>query len=284
MYRVQEGRGGKVVVGFHGWSGDHTTFRPLLKQVPAAMTFVSFDLPGCGRSAEPKRWEMRAVAQEIAREVLELGKERITLVGSCSGGLLAIFVARELAEMGQARVVERVVMIDPFAICPWYFGIFLTPVVGPIMYATAFANPLGRWILDLRLREKRTGRVSLTESFRGVKHRVALAYLRMFAQAGEPEQFRGLGLPVEIVRGEKTFSAVIASVERWQSVWPEVVVHVLPGVGHLPIEEGSTAVEGILFRGAGERRTPKKERLASQKARELREWRNELTRGDRVER
>ncbi len=284
MYRSRTGRGGKVWVGLHGWSGNHRTFQPLWDKLPEAVSFVALDLPGCGKSAEPKSWEIRVVAQEIAQEVLSLDKEKVTLVGSCTGGLMALFVARELIEMGKEDVIGRIVMLDPFARCPWYFGIFLVPLVGPMMYATAFANPLGRWTLDMRLREKRTGKVSLTESFREVNHGVALAYLRMFAQAGEPEQFRALGVPVEIIRGEKTFAAVIKSVEEWRAIWPEVRVHVLPGVGHLPIEEGSEAVREILFRGAGERKTPKKERLSSHKARELREWRNELTRGDSVER
>ena len=75
---------------------------------------------------------------------------------------MAIFVARELVEMGRGEGVGRVVMIDPFADCPWYFRLFLVPWVGPVMYATAFANPVGRWATDLFLREKRKGNVSLT--------------------------------------------------------------------------------------------------------------------------
>jgi hypothetical protein len=59
-------------------------------------------------------------------------------------------------------------------------------------------------------------------------------------------------------------------------------VHILAGVGHLPIEEASEAVRKIVFQGLGERKTAKKSRMSSQAARELRELRNELTRGDSV--
>jgi hypothetical protein len=41
-------------------------------------------------------------------------------------------------------------------------------------------------------------------------------------------------------------------------------------------------VERVLFAGTGERKTPKTKKLSAQKARELRELRNELTRGDSV--
>jgi len=282
MYFIRKGMGARGIVGFHGWSGDHTTFLPFMEKLPEAVSFYSYDLPGCGRSPEPARWEIREVARSVAKELLGLEKENLTLVGSCTGGLMAVFVARELAEMGRGSVVGRLVMIDPFAECPWYFRLFLIPGLGGLMYRTAFANSLGRWITNLLLREKRTGEVNLTESFRQVNHRVTLDYLRMFERAGAPEQFQGLKIPTEIVRGEKTFGAVKQAVERWQRVWPEANVHVLLGVGHLPIDEGTEMVERILFAGAGERKTPKKKKLSSQKARELREWRNELTRGDSV--
>jgi pimeloyl-ACP methyl ester carboxylesterase len=270
------------VVGFHGWSGDHTTFDPLIQKLPEAVSFYSFDLPGCGKSPKPQVWEIRSVARSIAEEVAALGKEKVTLVGSCTGGLMALFVARELLEMGRGGVVGRLVLIDPFAVCPWYFRIFLTPLLGPLMYGVTFANPLGRWITDLFLKKRRGSSVSLTESFVRVDHRVSLATLRMFERAGEPEQFRGMDIPVEIIRGEKTFTAVKQAVERWRGVWPEMSVHILVGVGHLPIEEESEAVRKIVFQGLGERKTAKKSRMSSQAARELRELRNELTRGDSV--
>jgi len=271
-----------VVVGFHGWSGDHRTFQPLLEKLPEPISFYSYDLPGCGRSPEPGRWEIREVARSVALELLGLKKENLTLVGSCTGGLMAVFVARELVEMGRGSLVGRIVMIDPFAECPWYFRLFLIPVLGRIMYSTAFANPLGRWITNLFLSEKRSGKVDLTESFAQVNHRVTLAYLRMFEGAGAPEQFQGLKIPTDIVCGEKTFGAVKLAVERWRQVWPQASVQILPGVGHLPIDEGTEMVGRILFARVGERKTPKTKKLSAQKARELREWRNELTRGDSV--
>jgi pimeloyl-ACP methyl ester carboxylesterase len=282
MHRVQTGRGGKVVVGFHGWSGDHRTFQPLLEKLPEAISFYSYDLPGCGETPEPSSWEIREVARSLAKELVKLEKENLTLVGSCTGGLMAVFVARELAEMGRESVVRRLVMIDPFAECPWYFRLFLIPGLGGLMYRTAFANPLGRWMTNVMLKEKRTGDVNLTESFGRVNHRVTLNYLRMFERAGAPEQFQLLKIPTEIVRGEKTFGAVKQAVERWGRVWPEATMHILPGVGHLPIDEGTEMVERILFAGAGERKTAKTKKLSAQKARELRELRNELTRGDSV--
>lgn len=239
------------VVGFHGWSGDHRTFQPLWVNMPPGWSFFSFDLPGCGRSEPPGEWSFRGVARQVAEEVVHLGMRDLVLVGSCSGAILTAFVARELREMGRPEMVRRLVMVDPFAYCPWYFRLFLLPGIGYLIYATAFANPLGRWITNLFLQDKRAGDTDLTRSFSQVDHRVTWKYLKMLKECGRPGQFRGLGLPVDILYGEKTFSAVRRSVQEWKEALPQARIAELAGVGHLPISESTDEVANLVFSGTG---------------------------------
>ena len=138
-------------------------------------------------------------------------------------------------------------MIDPFAYCPWYFRLFLVPVLGYLIYATAFANPIGRGITNFFLQDKRAGETNLTQSFSTVNHRVTWNYLKMLYECGRPGQFRGMGLPVEILYGEKTFSAVRRSVQEWKEAWPQARVRELAGVGHLPIVERTKEVADAVF-------------------------------------
>ena len=247
MFHHKTGNGPRAVVGLHGWSGDHRTFDPLLGRMPAGFSFWALDLPGCGKSDPPKQWEMRSLAAEVACEILGWKQKDITLLGSCSGAVLAAFVVREFHDMGQPAAIKRLVMLDPFAFCPWYFRIFLIPVVGPMMYAAAFANPMGRWITNLSLRDKRAGDTDLTQSFSTVNHRVVWRYLKMLSECGRPGQFRGLGIPLDILFGEKTFGAVRCSVEEWAGALPQARIRKLPGVGHLPINEGSSEVARVVF-------------------------------------
>lgn len=247
MFVHETGDGREGVVGFHGWSGDHRTFSPLWAKMPAGWTFFSFDLPGCGASEKPSEWKFRALAREVATEVIQLGMRDLVLVGSCSGAILTAFVAREMREMGRPEVVKRLVMIDPFAYCPWYFRLFLIPGLGYLIYATAFANPIGRGITNFFLQDKRAGDTDLTESFAGVDHRTTWRYLKMLFECGRPAQFRGMGLPVDILYGEKTFSAVRRSVQEWKEALPQARVTKLANVGHLPVLEGTRAVSKIVF-------------------------------------
>lgn len=256
MFIHETGEGMCGVVGFHGWSGDHRTFSPLWERMPPEWVFFSFDLPGCGASEKPQEWSFRAVAREVAEEVVQLGMRDLVLVGSCSGAILTAFVARELREMGRPEVVARLVMVDPFAYCPWYFRLFLLPMIGYLIYATAFANPVGRWITNLFLQDKRAGDTDLTRSFAGVDHRVTWKYLKMLKECGRPGQFRGLPLSVDILFGEKTFSAVRRSVQEWKEALPQARVMELKGVGHLPISEGTKEVARVVFSGAKVKRVP----------------------------
>lgn len=248
MFIQQTGRGPQTVVGLHGWSGDHHTFDPLLGEMPKDCRFYTLDLPGCGKSELPQKWQMGSLACEMAQELMQLNRKEMTLVGSCSGGILAVFVSRELIRMGEIDRVKRLVMIDPFAFCPWYFQLFLIPFVGPLMYAAAFANPIGRWITNLFLQDKRAGDTHLTRDFSGVNHWVVWKYLKMLSECGRPAQFRGLDLPVDILYGEKTFSAVQESVREWKGSLPQAKLTKLKGVGHLPICEGTARVAKVVFR------------------------------------
>ena len=247
MFIQQTGTGSKTVVGFHGWSGDHHTFDPLLGLMPKDFTFFALDLPGCGKSEIPLKWEMPSLAREVVQELILLNRKEMTLIGSCSGAILTAFVARELIQMEKKDLLSRLVMIDPFAFCPWYFRLFLVPVLGPLMYATAFANPLGRWIANFILQDKRAGDTHLTRDFAEVSHRVVWKYLKMLSECGRPAQFRNLNLPVVILYGEKTFSAVRTSVQEWCDSLAQARVTQIKGAGHLPLMEGTKYVAEVVF-------------------------------------
>ena len=152
--------------------------------------------------------------------------------------------------MGRPEVVARIVMIDPFAYCPWYFRFFLLPLVGFPIYAVAFANPLGRWLTNLSLQDKKAGDTDLTRSFARVNHRATWKYLRMLDECGFPGQFRGVPVAMDILYGQKTFSAVRKSVGIWKEALPQARVRELAGVGHLPILQGTKEVAKVVFTGA----------------------------------
>lgn len=247
MFTKRYGQGERIFFGLHGWSGDHTSFAPLAGFVPADATFVSVDLPGCGQSPAPARaLEMSEVARLIAAEIAQLNASAITLVGNCSGALLGLSALQFQPQLN--RMIERLVLIDPFAYAPWYFKIFVAPPIGHYAYLTTFANPAGRWLTNLSLKKKRAAASDLTRGFGQVDHAVAYRYLQLFTAIDGIEHWRGIKQPVDIAYGARSFAAIKKSVAMWQQLWPRARLFKLGGAGHLPIQEAPGELGRIIFR------------------------------------
>jgi pimeloyl-ACP methyl ester carboxylesterase len=242
VFVKRDGEGPRLFFGLHGWSGDHRTFAPLVRYLPPDAALLSVDLPGCGQSSPPREWDLDGIAGEIAAEIEKLKGQRVTIIGNCSGAILGLIALPLVAEK-----IERLVLIDPFAYAPWYFRLFVSTPVGEYAYYSTFANPVGRWITNLSLKYHRAEGTDLTASFRAVDHEVSYRYLKLLTEINDVGRFAGVGHPIDIVYGERTFGAVKKSTAIWQSLWPQSRAFELRGAGHLPIEEAAEELSRIVF-------------------------------------
>ena len=241
MHVQQYGTGPDVYFGLHGWAGSHLTYAPLVPLLPSSASFYSADLPGYGQSPRPASWSPDAIGEQIATEIRRLDAPRVTLVGNCAGAIFALIAAGLEPER-----IRRVVMIDPFAFLPWYFKVFVHPHYGRIAYHSTFANPIGRWMTNASLKNHRGADTHLTGSFRELDHEVSIAYLEMLDAMGKISRFATVDADIDIVFGERTFTAVKESVDQWQALWPKARQWRL-AAGHLPIEEVPADLAAILF-------------------------------------
>jgi pimeloyl-ACP methyl ester carboxylesterase len=199
-------------------------------------------------SPQPPAWDLESVGRTIARTARRLGVEEATVIGNCSGALMAI-VATTVGRLSP----QRLVLIDPFAYFPWYFRVFTLGEFGRRAYYSTFASSIGRRITDRSLSARRSPETSLTSSFEHIDHGTSLEYLRLLTTIESPSMFSGLRMPIDIVVGSRTFGAIKRSVPIWKHVWPQAVAHTLEGVGHLPIEEAPAEIGRILFERSAQR-------------------------------
>lgn len=250
MYVKRYGSGNRqTYFGLHGWSGDHRTFAPLAAHLSPDASLYSADLPGCGASPASATAHEALTLDRVTRDIaaavdnITPPRGRVTLIGTCSGAILGLLVAREI----EAKLA-RLVLVDPFAYWPWYFRVFVNKNFGRHAYRTTFANPFGRWLTNQSLRGHRTAGSDLTNSFGAINHDVAQRYLALIAEVEGIEQFAALqSVPIDIVYGERTFGAVKKSLAMWQGIWPQARAHRLEGAGHLPILEATAALSRIVF-------------------------------------
>lgn len=225
------GTGDYAFLCLHGWNGGHATFAPLAKQLPPGVSLWCPDLPACDTITR-----QTAGLAEFAAQI----PGPLRIVGNCSGAAFGLLLAQKMP-------VDRLVMIDAFAYIPIYFSVFVTPVLGRLAYYSAFANPIGRWIANSAVANHRAEATDLTEGFRRVNHEATYRQLRLLAEMGRPEDFRGIGAEIDIVYGARTFSAIRKSAKIWKKVFPEAKTHELAGAGHLPILEATSQLSDILF-------------------------------------
>ena len=234
------GTGQAKFVGLHGWGGSHRTFVPMTNYLPDGVIVEAPDLPGCGQSSLPDRWRVETIAEMVSDSItFESG---FTIIGNCTGGVIGAELARIKPD-----VVQRLVMIDPFAYSPWYFALFLKGKFGSVAYRTAFASRIGRFFTNMALVSKRDRDTDLTSSFERVDHDAVYSFLKMMGEHEGPSRYADLTLPIDIIIGEKTFKAVEKSATMLGQVWPHATLRVIEGAGHLPIEERSETVANAVF-------------------------------------
>lgn len=237
------GDGRRIVAGLHGWNGSHATFAPLEDRVPASSRLVGIDLAGYGDSPAPPKWDLPTIGAQIAATLEGLDDEApVDLVGSCSGGVIALFVAPLIAER-----LDRFIFLEPFAYVPGYLSLFTKPIVGRFFYYAAFGNPVGRVITNAALAGHRGDDTDMTASFSRGSIEVPLRYLHLFDAIDEPESFADLPGQIELVYGEHTFDAIRESVDIWKEVWPHARRREITGAGHLLLEEAPEKVANAIF-------------------------------------
>lgn len=242
MYVAKYGSGSRAYLGLHGWSGAHESFAPLAARLPEDAALYCADMPGYGKSPAPREWSLDAIACEVAGAISSIDAPALTVIGNCSGAIFGLLAAQHAAER-----IERFVLIDPFAFVPWYFNLFVARSWGRYAYKSTFANPVGRWITNLSLRNRRAQESDLTHSFKSVNHETAYRYLELMSEIDGVSRFGSLRMPIDIVYGERTFDAVKKSVAMWQAVWPQARAFELRGAGHLPIGEATNRLCEIAF-------------------------------------
>lgn len=240
MYVERYGNGSDLYLAFHGWGGDHREFAPLAARMPPSVALHSVDLPGYGQSPPPRGEALASVVEEVSDYAAGMGRG-ITLVGFCSGGVIAMMTA--LAEPARFK---RMVLIDPFAYVPWYFRIFTMGEFGRRAYRATFASTMGRWITNKILQKKQTPSEDFMVAFSRVDHAVTQKYLDWFAHFGSLEPYRSLDLPIDIAQGERTFQAVRNSACIYSELWPQAKTHILRHVGHLPMVKGARQLAQLI--------------------------------------
>lgn len=254
---------GPPLVLLHGFTGSARTWDAHVQKYAGGYTTVAIDLPGHGLSdspAEPERYRMERVVEDVARALDVLDVERAAALGYSMGGRLALHLGLRLPERltvlllegaspGMADPAERCRRVErdeALASCIEQDGVpaFVERWAQNPLFATQRALPEGMRA-SLRSQRLSNSAVGLANSLRG-----------MGTGAQEPLHRRlpELAVPVLLVAGEldTRFSKLAGEMA---AVIPHARLEIVPGAGHAVHlerpEEFDRIVMGFLPHGYG---------------------------------
>ena len=247
-FLVEEGpRDGPAVVLVHGFGGSTFSWRRNVAPISeAGFHVVAFDLPGFGLS--DKSWDADyshpAAADFVVAAMTELGIRRATLVGHSMGGNVVALVAERHPE-----AVEKIVFVAPV--------VFEGKAPGTGRWLLRFP-PARRWaqiVVRWRLKPPGSGRTLRTafadpslvtrdviEGYAAPRRLpdwdlALLGMARDMSKNALPRPLTEIRVPVLIVWGGRDAWVPLSRGERLRQALPGAEWFVVPGAGHLVLEE-----------------------------------------------
>ena len=262
-YRDQGNRGGPAIILVHGANASLHTWEPLVKRLGASYRIVTLDLPGHGLTGATPDTDYSAEGMMDAVDVVaaKLGLDHFILGGNSMGGWVSWRYA-----LAQPTRVDALLLIDAA-------GMPLRPGEKRPESNVGFRvleYPFGRWLAT-----RVTPRMLVEQSLRGSVEKQAIVDDAMIDRYWELLRFPGnreatvlrarmnrepamaarvgeIKAPTLILFGDKDriINPTAAQTFNERIAGSEVVM--LPGIGHLPMEEApdatATAIADFLTR------------------------------------
>lgn len=243
-----------AVVLIHGDLASSFVWRHLIPMLSPWMRVIAPDLLGHGDSRADERADLTPAgrAEAVSELLRQLGVGRCALVGHAAGGAVAQRLAVASAAGAKASV-DATVLVDTFA-----FGVWPLALAEEIRRDLGSADAAGvetriRRVVDLAMSHRdRLSEAELDEYLRPFRGEEGAAAFSRAASAidgceDSASQLSAMEMPVLVLWGEEDALVEAAVAERLGDVLPWASVALLPGCGHLLLEDAPETVAPLIF-------------------------------------
>lgn len=214
---------GDPLILMHGWGCDHTTVASIAAAASATHTVYSLDLPGFGRSDEPRDvWGVDEYTDFVEKFARRLGIERPVLVGHSYGGRISILYASR-------NEVSKVILVDAAGVRP------RRPLS---YYIKVYSFKLSRKMWQLLLgRDKAAPRIERMRASKGsADYAAASPMMRRVLSKSVNQDLRNvmplIKAPTLLVWGENDTATPKRDAHIMDRLIPDTGLVSFPGCGH----------------------------------------------------
>lgn len=249
------------VGGLSGWSG---TWERSIQAADAKnknYNYLSLDLPPFGYSVvDPEKGYFRAVqADRIEGLVKGLGLKNVVMVAHSYGaGPTAEYALRKPVEVRRLVIIDGVLNVDEPKIVPdggiVQVDAIRNPLIGILAHSTIFVRSrfkefvsikdnVTRELMDVYMRsfDTKGTTVRLSNWFKDYVND-PLAY-----DSTASENYKKLSIPVRLIWGEEDTVTPLELTRVLMGSIPDVRLHSLPGIGHIPMIEDYGVFDSALL-------------------------------------
>jgi pimeloyl-ACP methyl ester carboxylesterase len=254
MHYRDEGEG-PIVILLHANYSSLFMWEPWVAALRDRYRVIRLDLPAHGLTGpEPSgNYTLERIQQLFEKFVDEKGLERFTVVGTSIGGTVAMRYTADHPDR-----IERLVLISPGSLEPRVRG-RTTPANVPKaadLLAYILPKSFTRFMLtnDYGDPERVSDAVvdEWYEMWMREGNRLAmLNLLRQYVSGGVEDKIRAVSVPVLLIWGEKNKRVPLALAYETKNLLvnsPEVRLEVLPGIGHMLVQEAPEASSKLIRR------------------------------------
>ena len=252
LHYRDEGQG-PVVVLLHANYASLFMWEPWVRVLKDRYRVIRIDLPAHGLTGPDPRGDYTLEHMQRIFEgfVAERGLVRFTVAGTSLGGTIAMRYAALHPER-----IERLVLLSPGSLEPRVRGRTTPAAVPRVADLLGYVTPVAftRFLLANDFGDpSRLDEATVAEWhamwMRAGNRLAMLQLLRQYVSGGVEDKIRAVSVPVLLIWGEKNRRVPLALAYEFRDLLvrsPDVRLEVLPGVGHMAVQEAPTQTARVM--------------------------------------
>lgn len=229
---------GEPVILMHGWGCNHSTVKSIASCLEDGMRVISLDLPGHGKSEEPKTvWGTNDFANLIEELIKTLSLNNPSLIGHSFGGRTSIALASKNINL------NKIVLVDSAGITPkrslkYYYKIYSYKTLKNLTLLF-LGKKNGREFLEKYIKKKGSA-----------DYQAASPMMRVIMSKCVNEDLRELmpsiKAPVLLIWGDNDTATPLSDAKTMEKLIPDAGLVSFPNCGHYSFLDNHIGFKAVI--------------------------------------